>query len=147
MRVHVQGALAIVMLLYLLWGLAVLVAPQTAHELLSTGPYDPASLCMFGAALFAFATLFMIAAHMPARDIVHAAAVGLAFLGLTAAYLMFIARTMPASAPTVISLAINVTVALYLLISLTEAATQIGVAASGPQVRRKKTITSTRRRR
>lgn len=147
MKSHVQGALMIVMSLYLLWGMGVLVAPEAAHGLLSSSHYDPASFSMLGAALFSFATLFMIAAHAPERGTVHAAAVGLVFLGFTAAYLMFIAKTMPASPVTVVSLAINVGAATYLLISLTEGAAEIGAAAPRARIRIKKNTKRTKRRR
>jgi hypothetical protein len=125
MKAQVQIALVIVALLYLAWGLALLLAPEQAHALLSTGPYNATTSAMFGAALFAFVTIFFIAAHEPMREIVHASAVGLAFFGVVAAYQMLVANTMPQSPPTVISLMINLAVAVYLLMSLTYAAVEM----------------------
>jgi hypothetical protein len=120
MKTHVQLALVIVMILYLLWGLGLLVAPELAHALLSTGPYDATSTALFTAGLFAFVLVFMVAAHEPTRELVHVSATGLLFFGLTAAYLMFVNNSMPQHPGTVFSLIINLGAAGYLLMTLTD---------------------------
>ncbi len=120
MKAHVQVALSLVALLYLSWGLGLLLVPGPAHGLLSLEPYNVTTAAMFGASLFAFATLFLIAAHAPERDIVYVSAVALLFIGFTAAYQMFVVKSMPQSVMTVISLVLNLGTASYLLISLTE---------------------------
>jgi len=125
MKPQVQGALVIVALLYLMWGFAFLVMPEKATAMMSTSPHNPALAAMFAASLFAFGTMFLVAAHEPSREIVHAAAVALGFIGATAAIQM-VTKTMPASPMTVISLIINLGAAIYLFISLTDAATTMG---------------------
>ena len=141
MRRHVQVALVIVMILYLLWGLALLVAPATFQKILSTGPYDVTTTAMFGAGLFAFAVIFVMTAHNPTYELRHAAAAGVTFFGLVAIYLMFISKTMPLSAWTVTSLIINLGAAVYLWMSLSETTMKLGTARarrSRPEKKKKK---------
>ena len=130
MKPQVQGALIIVALLYLIWAFAFLVMPEQATAMMSMGPHNPALAAMFAASLFAFGTMFLVAAHEPSREIVHASAVALGFIGATAAIQMM-SKTMPASLMTVVSLIINLGAALYLFISLTEAAMNMAPRGRG----------------
>lgn len=88
-------------------GLTLVLAPGTVHPLLSLGPYDNVTTAMFGAALLGMMATFVIAAHDPAKEIVRASATGMAFVGFTAAYEMFIVKPTPLSLYTVGSLAID----------------------------------------
>jgi len=130
MKPQVQGALVIVALLYLVWAFAFLLMPEHATAMMSTGPHNPALAAMFAAALFAFGTMFLVAAHEPSREIVHAAAVALGFIGATAAIQM-LSKSMPAAPLTVISLIINLGAAVYLFISLTDAAMTMAPGGRG----------------
>jgi hypothetical protein len=104
MESQIRFVLLIAAALYMGWGLALVLAPQTSHSLISNGPYDPVSTAMFGATLIGMMAMFVIAAYDPEREIVRASAAGLAIVGFTAAYLVFIAKAMPLSPITVISL-------------------------------------------
>lgn len=137
MKSHIQIALVIVMILYLLWALGLLVAPETVHNSLSTGPFDASSSAMFGAGLFAFVLVFMVAVHEPTRELVFVSATGLLFFGLTAAYQIFISKTMPQHPVTVFTLIINLGVAVYLLITLSES---VMSATAAPASKRTKAV-------
>lgn len=137
MKNHVQSALVIAAILYLGWGLSLLVAPDKMHPLLSTGAYDPVTTAMFGAGLFAFVLVFLIAAHNPLRETVHASVSALLFFGFVGLYQMFVAKGMPQTTLTVVSMVINLAVAIYLLISLTDAAMEGGKRKAKPKARRR----------
>jgi NADH:ubiquinone oxidoreductase subunit 6 (subunit J) len=62
---------------------------------------------MFGAAMIGMMIMFVIAAYDPEREIVRAAAAGLAVVGFTSAYLIFLAKAMPLGPLTVISLLVD----------------------------------------
>jgi len=104
MESQIRFTLLIAAALYMGWGLALVLAPQTSHSLISNGPYDPVTTAMFGATLIGMMVMFVIAAYDPEREIVRASAAGLAVVGFTAAYLIFIAKAMPLAPITVISL-------------------------------------------
>ncbi|MEK7758998.1 MAG: hypothetical protein AAB304_05285, partial [Pseudomonadota bacterium] len=93
--------------LYMGWGLSLVMAPEASHSLISNGPYDPVTTAMFGAAMIGMMIMFVIAAYDPEREIVRAAAAGLAVVGFTSAYLIFIAKAMPLAPITVISLLVD----------------------------------------
>lgn len=131
MRHYAQIALVIAALMYLLGGLYLLLAPQSAYPLLSTGPYDPAGAALLTAAVLAFATIFLIAAHDASRVALHVSTVGLLFLGIAGAHQMFIAQTLTRSAVTVMGLIVDLVVAVYLLIALSEAAMRLEAAPPG----------------
>jgi len=140
MKNHVQSALVIAVILYLGWGLSLLVAPEQMHATLSSGTYDPTTTAMFGAGLFAFALVFLIAAHSPTQETVHASVSGLLFFGFVGLYQMFVAKGMPQTTLTVVSMIINLAVAIYLLILLTDAAMAMegGKRKAKPKARRRR---------
>jgi quinol-cytochrome oxidoreductase complex cytochrome b subunit len=107
MQSQIRFTLVIAAALYMGWGLALLLAPEMSHSLVSKGPYDPVTTAMFGAAMVGMMIMFVIAAYDPEREIVRAAAAGLAVVGFTAAYLIFIAKVMPLRPITVISLLVD----------------------------------------
>ena len=117
MESQIRFTLLIAAALYMGWGLALLLAPQMSHTLISMGPYDPVTTAMFGAAMVSMVVMFVIAAYHPEREIVRAAAAGLAVVGFTAAYLIFIAKVMPLRPITVSSMLIDLgaSVALFLM--------------------------------
>ncbi|HEX9627086.1 MAG TPA: hypothetical protein VGA00_09130 [Acidiferrobacterales bacterium] len=107
MKTQIQITLLVAAALYMAWGLALLLAPGASHGLVSTGPYDVAVTALFAAALLGMMATFLIAAYDPEKEIVRAAATGLAFVGFTSAYLMFIAHAIPVSPVTVVSLLVG----------------------------------------
>lgn len=117
MESQIRFTLLIAAALYMGWGLSLVLAPGTSHVLISIGPYDPVTTAMFGAAMIGMMIMFVIAAYDPEREIVRAAAAGLAVVGFTSAYLMFIAKLMPLGALTLISLLVDLgaCVALFLM--------------------------------
>jgi len=143
MKNHVQIALVIVAVMYLGWGVGLLVAPETMHPLLSTWRYDPTVTAMFGAGLFAFVMVFLIAAQNPSQEMVHASVSGLLFFGFVGLYQMFVAKGMPQNTMTVISMVINLAAAIYMLISLSDAA----MGLEGARRKAKKKAKSKARRR
>ncbi len=117
MESQIRFTLLIAAALYMGWGLALLLAPEMSHVLVSTGPYDPVTTAMFGAAMVSMVIMFVIAAYDPEREIVRAAAAGLAVVGFTSAYLVFIVKVMPLRPITVTSLLIDLgaSAALFLM--------------------------------
>lgn len=107
MENQIRFSLLVAAALYMGWGLALLLAPQAAHVLISDGPNDSVTTAMFGAALIGMMVVFLVAAYDPARKIVRASAAGLAVVGFAIAYLIFIAETMPLAPVTVISMLID----------------------------------------
>lgn len=103
--------------LYMAWGLSLVLAPEMAHSIISTGPYDPVTTAMFGAAMVGMMTMFVIAAYDPEREIVRAAAAGLTVVGFTAAYLIFLAKGMPLRPLTMLSLLVDLGAAAILFLS------------------------------
>lgn len=116
MKTQIQLTLLAAAVVYMAWGLALLLAPLPAHRLLSVGPYDPVTTAMFGVALVAFAGGFVIGARDPVKEIVRAAAVALGLIGFAAAFLMFIAETLPLGATTLFSLAVDLVGAALLFL-------------------------------
>jgi hypothetical protein len=139
MESQIRFTLLIAAALYMGWGLALLLAPQVSHSLISVGPFDPVTTAMFGAAMVSMVTMFVIAAYDPEREIVRAAAAGLAVVGFTAAYLIFIAKVMPLRPITVISLLIDLGASVVLF--LIEARLDLR-----RQVKARRTVTGSRRR-
>lgn len=107
MESQIRFTLLIAAALYMGWGLSLMLAPGASHGLISNGPYDPVTTAMFGAAMIGMMIMFVIAAYDPEREIVRAAAAGLAVVGFTSAYLIFIAKVMPLAPVTVISLLVD----------------------------------------
>lgn len=95
MKVHIQLNLLIVAALYLVWALFLFMGQQQAHPLLSNGPYDAATTSMFGASLFAFVVLFIIAFLNPVKELVYASIAALGFLVLVSLYQLFLSGGMP----------------------------------------------------
>jgi len=107
MESQIRFTLLVAAALFMGWGLSLVLAPGVSHGLISNGPYDPVTTAMFGAALVGMMIMFIIAAYDPEREIVRASAAGLAVVGFTAAYLIFIAKAMPLGPVTVISLLVD----------------------------------------
>ncbi len=119
MKTQMQVTLLLAAAVYMAWGLSMLLAPSVAHHLLSTGPTDRVLDGMFGISMVSFAVMFLIAARDPIKEIVRAAASAQGLIGLMAAYLLFITKTMPFNVVTVISLVVDLLAAAVLF--LTEA--------------------------
>jgi peptidoglycan/LPS O-acetylase OafA/YrhL len=119
MESQIRFTLLIAAALYMGWGLALILAPVASHNLISVGPYDPVTTAMLGATLIGMMVMFVIAAYDPEREVVRASAAGLAIVGFTAAYLAFIAKAMPITPITVISLLVDLCAGIVLF--LTEA--------------------------
>lgn len=120
MKAQVQVALVLAAVLYLLWGLGMLVAPDRTHALLTTGPYDVATTALLGASLIGFAALFLMAAREPVRPLVRACAVALLFLGVTAGYQMFFSRSIHQAPAVATSLILDLGLAFFLMVALAD---------------------------
>ncbi len=117
MKNQIQVMLLVAAALYMAWGLALLLAPMVAHGLISTGPYDPVVTAMFGAALVAFTVTFLIAARDPVKEIVRASTAAMILLGFTAAFFIFIGKSMPMSFVTGLSLLLDLAVGGFLFLA------------------------------
>lgn len=120
MKSQTQIALLLAAMLYFAWGFALWVAPQQAHALLTGGFYNAGVSALFGAALLAMAVLYVLAAAHVLRPLVHAAATALLLVGLTAAYQMFMVHSVLQGPATVVSLALNLGIGLFLLIAASD---------------------------
>ena len=120
MKAQTQVALLLAAMLYLAWGIALWVAPPQTHALLTAGFYSAGVSALFGAALMALSVLCVLAAAHTLRPMVQAAATALLLVGLTAAYQMFVGHSILTGAATVISLALNLGIGLFLLIAVSD---------------------------
>jgi hypothetical protein len=139
MESQIRFTLLIAAALYMGWGLSLMLAPGASHGLISNGPYDPVTTAMFGAAMIGMMIMFVIAAYDPEREIVRAAAAGLAVVGFTSAYLIFIAKVMPLAPITVISLLVDLGACGVLFLSEARIDLQ-------EQKKPRRTVTAARRR-
>lgn len=117
MESQIRFTLLVAAALYMGWGLSLVLAPGASHVLISVGPYDPVTTAMFGAAMIGMMIMFVIAAYDPEREIVRAAAAGLAVVGFTSAYLIFIAKAMPLGPFTAISLLVDLGACVILFLA------------------------------
>lgn len=120
MRAQTQVALLLAAMLYFAWGISLWVAPQQVHGLMIAGFYSSGVSALFGAALLGLATLFVLAAAHVLRPLVYAAATALLLIGLTAGYQMFLVHTVLQGPLTVVSLALNLAVGMFLLIAVSD---------------------------
>jgi len=120
MKQHAQIALFIGALLYLVWGIALLVAPESAHGVLSKGVFDPTMTGLFAASLVGITTLFVFAGHNPTKELTAVSAVISLCLGLAMAILMGFSQAMHVSLIVVVSMVGSLSLGLYLFISQTE---------------------------
>ncbi|KPL27742.1 MAG: hypothetical protein AMJ72_07065 [Acidithiobacillales bacterium SM1_46] len=147
MRGYVQLALGLAALLYLVWAITFLVAPETAHQMVNTGPYNPGMAGMFAAALFGLGAMLLIASAEPEPGIVAGSAAALAVVAVVAGYQMLIAKYMPQATWTVISLLLNTAAAAYLFVMQAQAAQEsAGTPARGGRARPKAAPAKKRRR-
>ncbi|MFQ5994268.1 MAG: hypothetical protein ACE5K1_04175 [Acidiferrobacterales bacterium] len=105
----------------LLWGVALFMGPETMQSVLSHGPYDPAITGIVGAAFFAFALLFFIAALNPTDSHMHASIIVLALLSLVMIFQIFVSGGMPQKPATFFTLLINLSIGLVLFFSVLQA--------------------------
>jgi len=147
MRGHVQLALGLAALLYLVWAITFLVAPETAHQMVNTGAYNPGMAGMFAAALFGLGAMLLIASAEPEPGIVAAAAAALAVVAVIAAYQMLIAKYMPQQGMTVVSLLLNSALAAYLFVMQAQAAQESAATPARGGRARPKASTAKKRRR
>jgi hypothetical protein len=120
MKAHVKLSLYIVAAVSVLWGVALFMNPRAVHGVLSGGPYDPAATGLVGAAMFAYALLFFIAALNPLKPLVNASAVALGFFTLVAVFLMFLSAAMPRNLWTFFSTLLYLSIGLILFFSTFE---------------------------
>ena len=116
MKLRVQIALLIAAFLYMGWGLALLLAPEASAQLLSEDPYNRVTTRMLGAMMLAWTIAFCIAARRPTTEIVQASIVALFTVGVVVMLLMTFGQ-MRASAPTKMSLWVNLGAGILLLAS------------------------------
>ncbi|GMR20062.1 MAG: hypothetical protein BMS9Abin36_0657 [Gammaproteobacteria bacterium] len=128
MKQHAQIALFIGVLLYLVWGIALLVAPESAHGVLSKGAFDPVMTGLFAASLVGITTLFVFAGHNPTKELTAVSAVISLCLGLAMAILMGFSQAVHVNLIVVISVVVSLSLGLYLFISQTEGMWHLPVA-------------------
>lgn len=140
MKCQIQVALLIAALLYFSWAMGLFLMPEASLKLITTGPENITLTALFAAALLGFATMFLVTAHEPGHEAVQGAAIGLGFIGATAGYQMLIAKTMPQTTPTVISLILSLGLAIYLFMSMSEGAPtgRRASAKAKPKARRRR---------
>lgn len=90
MKVHLQLCLYIAAAIALSWAVALFMAPQAVHAWFSLGQYDSATTAMWGASLFAFALLFLMAGLNPINPLVHVSVIAILLLSVAAVFEMFI---------------------------------------------------------
>ena len=120
MKAHVKLGLYIVAAVSALWGIALFMDPRVVHGVLSGGPYDPAATGLVGAAMFAYALLFFIAALNPIKPLLNASAVALGFFTVAAVFLMFLSAAMPRNLWTFFSTLLYLLIGLILFFSTLE---------------------------
>ena len=120
MKAHVKLGLYIVAAVSVLWGVALFMSPRTVHGVLSGGPYDPAATGLVGAAMFAYALLFFIAALNPVKPLLNASAVALGFFTVVAVFSMFLSAAMPRNLWTFFSTLLYLSIGLILFFSTLE---------------------------
>lgn len=120
MKAHVKLGLYIVAAVSVLWGIALFMNPRGVHGVLSGGPYDPAATGLVGAAMFAYALLFFIAALNPVKPLLSASAVALGFFTVVAVFLMFLSAAMPRNLWTFFSTLLYLSIGLILFFSTLE---------------------------
>lgn len=120
MKAHVKLGLYIVAAVSVLWGVALFMNPRVVHGVLSGGPYDPAATGLVGAAMFAYALLFFIAALNPIKPLLNASAVALGFFTVVAVFLMFLSAAMPRNLWTFFSTLLYLSIGLILFFSTLE---------------------------
>ena len=120
MKAHVKLSLYIVAAVSVLWGVALFMSPRVVHGVLSDGPYDPAATGLVGAAMFAYALLFFIAALNPVKPLLNASAVALGFFTVAAVFLMFLSTAMPRNLWTFFSTLLYLSIGLILFFSTLE---------------------------
>lgn len=139
MKNHIQASLVVVSVMFLVWGLGFIMFPQTIHETLSAGSYDPATASLFAAALLGMSLLFLIAAQDPQRDIVYGLAATLGFLGIASAIGMLPEGGMHKNIGTLVSLVVTVGVAIYLFVVQSEAVISAPSSGAARNVSKKPT--------
>lgn len=150
MKVHLQLCLYIAAAIALSWAVALFMAPQTVHAWFSLGQYDSATTAMWGASLFAFALLFLMAGLNPINPLVHASVIAIALLSVTAVFEMFVRLPpgMVKNGATFLSLLIYGVVGLILFFSVIQpsAATFAGLGRRGDQGPHRRPRAAARRR-
>lgn len=120
MKTPVQLSLYIVAAVSVLWGVALFMSPEAVQGVLSRGPYDPAATGLVGAAMFAFALWFFIAAMNPMKPLVNASALALGLYAIAAVFLMFLSAGMPRNLWTFFTMLLYASIALILFFSTLE---------------------------
>lgn len=121
MKNQIQVSLVVVSVMFLIWGMGFIMLPETMHEILSAGPYDPATTSLFVAAMIGLSLLFLIAAQDPQRDFVYGLAATLGFFSITSAIGMLPEGGMNSNGATLLSLLVTTGIAVYLFVIQSEA--------------------------
>ncbi len=136
MKTPVQLSLYIVAAVSVLWGVALFMSPEAVQEVLSHGQYDPAATGLVGAAMFAFALWFFIAAMNPIKPLVNASALALGLYAVAAVFLMFLSTGMPRNLWTFFTMLLYASIALVLFFSTLEPRA-VTAAGTRPGARRR----------
>lgn len=131
MRDQIQTGLRFSAVFFLLWALVMAADPLAAHNLFSTGPYDPVTHAMLGASFLGFAILLLIGSNDPRDDMTGGMAAMMITVGVVGSFSMA-AGAMASNAVTVLSLIFVLGVGTYLISGQLQA-----VFASGTSSRSK----------
>lgn len=116
MKTQLQLTLLLAAALFLAWGLALMLAPQVTHNLISSGSFDKVTSAMLGATFLGLMVTLLIAARDPAKEVVRASAATMTLIGFTAAYFMFLDNAMPLSVLTAASLFVDLACAVVMFL-------------------------------
>ncbi len=117
MKSYIQGSLAIVTVLTLIWGMALLIMLSDPRGVAGLGALDRASLSVLATALLGFSLVCLVAAQNPRADIVYSLAVALILIGAAAAYQMLKTHNLAWSIYNILSLIVALAAGVYLIVA------------------------------
>ena len=147
MKSYIRVSLLIVSAIFALYGLGFIFNPQTVHDLLSPGTYDPATSGLIAALLLGLSLMFLFEAQDPLTDRVQGLALALAMLGIALVLGILNGGWIKVNGATLFSLIMTLGMSIYLFIVQSESVTASVAAKSAatapiPKQAKKKTKSS-----
>ena len=147
MKSYIRVSLLIVSAIFALYGLGFIFNPQTVHNLLSPGTYDPATSGLIAALLLGLSLMFLFEAQDPLTDRVQGLALALAMLGIALVLGILNGGWIKVNGATLFSLIMTLGMSIYLFIVQSESVTASVAAKSAatapiPKQAKKKTKSS-----
>ena len=144
MKSYIRVSLLIVSAIFALYGLGFIFNPQTVHDLLSPGTYDPATSGLIAALLLGLSLMFLFEAQDPLTDRVQGLALALAMLGIALVLGILNGGWIKVNGATLFSLIMTLGMSIYLFIVQSESVTASVAAKSAatapiPKQAKKKT--------